>query len=209
LTPVPSNRINAPAEDKARTLAAVSDPDRLWSLQELAIELGVHARTLRDAARTGRLKVMYGNRVVLDGACRAGAALAIECAFYFDRPRFYERAAQVLKPGGLVVLTDIAFADGAAFLTRRAEDLRRVGTQSSNRTAFERHFRTRSVRRINEHTQPGAQMTVWQILKNAPFSRPSAAERSAWLKMTFYSQLVALGLQVSFIQYDLIVLEKT
>jgi hypothetical protein len=25
--------------------------------------------------------------------------LAIECAFYFDRPRFYERAAQVLKPG--------------------------------------------------------------------------------------------------------------
>src|SRR5439155_25512442 len=86
------------------------------------------------------------------------------------RPRFYERAAQVLKPGGLVVLADIAFADGAAFLTRRAEDLRRVGTQSSNRTAWERHFRTRSVRRINEHTQPGAQMTVWQILKTAPSS---------------------------------------
>jgi hypothetical protein len=30
-----------------------------------------------------------------------------------------------------------------------------------------------------------------------------------WLKMAFYSQLVALGLQVSFIQYDLIVLQKT
>jgi cyclopropane fatty-acyl-phospholipid synthase-like methyltransferase len=44
--------------------------------------------------------------------------LAIECAFYFDRPRFYERAAQVLKPGGLVVLADIAFADRALFLTR-------------------------------------------------------------------------------------------
>jgi hypothetical protein len=28
-------------------------------------------------------------------------------------------------------------------------------------------------------------------------------------KMAFYSQLVALGLQVSFIQYDLIVLQKT
>ena len=41
--------------------------------------------------------------------------LAIECAFYFDRPRFYQRAAQVLKPGGLVVLADIAFADGLAF----------------------------------------------------------------------------------------------
>ena len=134
--------------------------------------------------------------------------LAIECAFYFDRPRFYERAAQVLKPGGLVVLADIAFADCGAFLTRRAEDLRRVGTQSSNRTAWERHFRTRSVRRINEQTRPGAQMTVWQILKTAPFSRLSAAERHEWLKMAFYSQLVALGLQLSFIQYDLIVLQK-
>ena len=29
------------------------------------------------------------------------------------------------------------------------------------------------------------------------------------MKMAFYSQLVALGLQVSFIQYDLIVLQKT
>ena len=87
-----------------------------------------------------------------------------------------------------------------------SEDLRRVSTQSSNRTAWERHFRTRSVRRINEHTQPGAQMTVWQILKTAPSSRLSAAERHAWLKMAFFSQLVALGLQVSF---NLIVLEKT
>jgi cyclopropane fatty-acyl-phospholipid synthase-like methyltransferase len=134
--------------------------------------------------------------------------LAIECAFYFDRPRFYQRAAQVLKPGGLVVLADIAFADCPAFLTR-AEDLRRVGTQSMNRTAWERHFRTRSVRCINEQTRPGAQMTVWQILKTAPFSRLSAAERHEWLKMAFYSQLVALGLQVGFIQYDLIVLQKT
>lgn len=134
--------------------------------------------------------------------------LAIECAFYFDRPRFYERAAQVLKPGGLMVLADIAFADRGGFLARRAEDLRRVGTQSSNRREWERHFRTRSVRRINEHTRPGAQLTVWQILRTAPVSRLSAAERREWLKMAFYSQLVALGLRVSFIQYDLIVLQK-
>jgi len=51
-------------------------------------------------------------------------------------------------------------------------------------------------------------MTVWQILKTALFSRLSAAERREWVKMTFYSQLVALGLQVGFIQYDLIVLQK-
>jgi hypothetical protein len=42
--------------------------------------------------------------------------LVIESAFYFDRPSFYERAAQVLKPRGLVVLADIAFADRAAFV---------------------------------------------------------------------------------------------
>lgn len=50
--------------DKARELTVVNDPDRLWSLQELANELGVHVRTLRDAARSGRLQVTYENRVV-------------------------------------------------------------------------------------------------------------------------------------------------
>jgi DNA-binding transcriptional regulator YiaG len=50
--------------DKARVLAASYDPNRLWSLQELATELGIHVRTLRDAARTGRLDVVYENRVV-------------------------------------------------------------------------------------------------------------------------------------------------
>lgn len=49
---------------RARELAAAKDPGRLWSLQELSAELGVHVRTLRDAARSGRLEVTYGNRVV-------------------------------------------------------------------------------------------------------------------------------------------------
>jgi hypothetical protein len=30
---------------------------------------------------------------------------------HFDQPRFYRRAAQVLKPDDVVVLADIAFAD--------------------------------------------------------------------------------------------------
>jgi len=51
-------------------------------------------------------------------------------------------------------------------------------------------------------------MTVSQILKTAPFSRLSGAERREWMKMAFYSQLVALGLLASLIHYDLIVLEK-
>jgi DNA-binding transcriptional regulator YiaG len=50
--------------DVARALAATNDPNRLWSLQALATELGVHVRTLRDAARVGRLDVVYENRVV-------------------------------------------------------------------------------------------------------------------------------------------------
>ena len=65
------------------------------------------------------------------------------------------------------------------------------------------------MRRINDYTRPGAQMTVWQILKTAPFSRLSGAERHEGLNMACSSQPVALGLQVSFIQYDLIVLQKT
>jgi DNA-binding transcriptional regulator YiaG len=49
---------------RARELAAAEDPRRPRSLQQLATELGVHVRTLRDAARSGRLEVTYGNRVV-------------------------------------------------------------------------------------------------------------------------------------------------
>jgi cyclopropane fatty-acyl-phospholipid synthase-like methyltransferase len=160
--------------------------------------------------RADKLSFRLGEAERLPGveSSSVDRVLAIECAFYFDRPRFYERAAAVLKPGGLVVLADIAFADRAAFLTRRAEDLRRVGTRSSNRTEWERYFRTRSVCSINQRTRPGAQMTVWQILGTAPFSRLNAAERREWMKMAFYSQLVALGLQVGLIQYDLIVLQK-
>jgi hypothetical protein len=86
----------------------------------------------------------------------------------------------------MVVLADIAFTD-YAFVTRCAEDLQRVSTHSSNRTAWEKHFCTRSVRCINEHTRPGAQMTVWQILKTAPFSRLSAAERYEWLWPSVHS----------------------
>jgi hypothetical protein len=52
-------------------------------------------------------------------------------------------------------------------------------------------------------------MTVWHILKTAPFSRLSAAERREWMKMAFYSQLVALGLQVSFKDVQIVLGEVT
>jgi len=133
--------------------------------------------------------------------------VAVECAFYFDRPRFYQRAAQVLKPDGLLVLADIQLSDRLSFLTRR-EDLRRVGTVSGNRREWARHFRARSIRPINRQTRPGVQMSVWQILGAVLHGGMAAAERREWLKMAYYSQLVALGLSVDLVSYDLLVLEK-
>ena len=53
-----------PWVNKARALAAREDPARRWSLAALAAELGVHVRTLRNAARSGRLRVTFEHRVV-------------------------------------------------------------------------------------------------------------------------------------------------
>ena len=50
--------------DKARALAAAEDPDRLRALQELATELGVNVRTLRDAVRAGRYRRPLAQRPV-------------------------------------------------------------------------------------------------------------------------------------------------
>jgi cyclopropane fatty-acyl-phospholipid synthase-like methyltransferase len=157
-----------------------------------------------------RLSFHLGEAEVLPGVDEQSIdrILAIECAFYFDRPRFYRRAAEVLRPGGRMALADIAFSDRLASLPRRDAGCRRVGTRSSNRTEWGKHFRTRSVRSINRWTRPGAQMTVFEICRTAPFSRLGAAERRAWMKMALSSQVVALGLRLGLIHYDLIVLEK-
>ena len=80
--------------DKAQVLATTHDPSRLWSLQELATELGVHVRTLRDAARTGRLKVVYGNRVVFRNPVPR-ASLAAGRAFI---EQYYRQSYSRLAP---------------------------------------------------------------------------------------------------------------
>ncbi|MGZ5472394.1 MAG: SAM-dependent methyltransferase [Thermoanaerobaculia bacterium] len=157
-----------------------------------------------------KLEFRHGQAEELPGVEPASVdrVMAIECAFYFDRPRFYARAAEVLRPGGLLVLADIAFADRMPRFARSSADLTRVGTRSSNQKMWERHFRTRSLVDIAPYTRPGAQMTVSQILKTVPRSRMSGGERREWLKMAFYSQLVALGLATRLLHYDLIVLER-
>jgi cyclopropane fatty-acyl-phospholipid synthase-like methyltransferase len=164
----------------------------------------------RAAGLDGKLQFRHGAAEDLPGIARESVdrVMAIECAFYFDRPRFYARAAEVLRPGGRLVLADIMFADRAAGLTRGRPDLQRVGTLSANRQHWEQHFRTVSIRPINRWTRPGAQMTVTKILGTVPFRKMPPAERREWLKMAFWSQLVALGLGSRLLRYDLIVLEK-
>jgi ubiquinone/menaquinone biosynthesis C-methylase UbiE len=158
----------------------------------------------------GKLQFRHGAAEDLPGIAAGSVdrVMAIECAFYFERPRFYARASEVLKPGGRLVLADIMFSDGAAALTRGRPDLQRVGTLSANRREWEKHFHTHSIRPINRWTRPGAQMTVTKILGTVPFTKMPPAERREWLKMAFWSQLVALGLLSRLLRYDLIVLEK-
>lgn len=161
------------------------------------------------AAREGNTKLdfRHGEAEVLPGldTDSVDRVMAIECAFYFDRPRFYRRAAEVLKPGGLLVLADIAFANS---LVMRREDFRRVGTRERNRAEWEKFFETVSITDIRKETRPGAQMTVAQIVKTVPRAKMSRAERLEWWKMAFYSQLVALGLAARLLHYDLLVLQK-
>jgi len=80
--------------DKARALAAANDADRLRSLPALANALGVHVRLLRDAARRGRLDVVYENRVVFRNPIPR-ATLSAGRAFM---ERYYKRSYSRYAP---------------------------------------------------------------------------------------------------------------
>ena len=63
---------------KALTLMARKHTDRPIPLHELASVLGVHARTLRQAARDGRLVVTYDTRMVFGSVKRLATRVAGE-----------------------------------------------------------------------------------------------------------------------------------
>jgi ubiquinone/menaquinone biosynthesis C-methylase UbiE len=136
----------------------------------------------------------------------ADKVLAIECAFYFDRPRFYREAARVLRPGGRLVLADITLGPGLSFLVEHPTRFQRAGTLDRNRREWEPYFRTVLIRQINHRTRSGAQQSVFRIVGTARRLKP--AQRKAWLSLALSSQLVALGLWLNLVQYHLIVLEK-
>jgi ubiquinone/menaquinone biosynthesis C-methylase UbiE len=163
-----------------------------------------------DRKLSHKLAYRHGEAEVLPGVADASVdkLMAIECAFYFDRPRFYERAARVLKPGGRAVLADITLSGILGFLGRWREDFRRIGTRAANRREWEKHLVTKSVRDINPETRPGVQRTVFRILRLSSMATISGAQRREWWKMAFYTQLVAIGQLLGLVCYELIVLEK-
>jgi ubiquinone/menaquinone biosynthesis C-methylase UbiE len=134
--------------------------------------------------------------------------IAVESAPHFDRPRFYAEAARVLVPGGRMVLADIALAPWLSHAAQRGDDdLRRMGDQRSNRSLWEKHFRTRSVRNINRNTLPGCQQSVFVALRILPRVTNPVHRRHA-LNLAVFAQIMATALLVSAFRYDLVVLER-
>ena len=111
--------------DKARVLATAHDPHRRWSLQELAAELGVNVRTLRDAARSGRLEVTYGNRVAFGHPVPKTSLVAGRMFIELYYKRSYSRTAP--KPRSPIA-TSVP-PDYAARLMRVRRELRLTQAQ--------------------------------------------------------------------------------
>ena len=137
----------------------------------------------------------------------ADKLVAVECAFYFDRPAFYKEAGRILKPGGRLVLADICLPKFMSWVTSLREDMQRVGSINGNQNEWEKYFNTISVRSISKHTRPGCQMTVYKIIKNIRTMDDDKEQKSIWKQMAIWSQIIAWGLALGIVRYDLIILE--
>lgn len=160
------------------------------------------------AGFSDRLDFRHGAAEELPGIAPASVdrLIAIECAFHFDRARFYEAAARVLKPGGLVVLTDMALSESARGLTRMGELGARFGTLRDNRALWEAHFDTAMVRPLNRGTLPGA----WQLVQYS-YARMWTPNPAQWWRAAGVvpgAQLMAFALGAELLRYDLVVLQR-
>ncbi|MDC0667764.1 SAM-dependent methyltransferase [Nannocystis radixulma] len=165
-----------------------------------AAELGLHERLVFHHQPAERMQALADASV--------DRMVAIECAPHFDRPRFYKEAARVLRPGGRLVLADIAFAGWTGDLPLRGDEkLRRMGNFDHNRAEWEVYFHTRELRNINRETVPGCLRSVWHVLRGLPRIQQSSHRRH-WLGLALTSQIMGTGLLLRFIRYDLIVLER-
>ena len=106
---------------RARALATHRDARALLPLPVLALLIGVHVKTLRAAARDGRLPVTYDTRTTFR-RLRARATPAAAKAFrrsYYGRP---------VKPGGSSCAIDVG---------QCARRLRRADSRASSRARVE------------------------------------------------------------------------
>jgi SAM-dependent methyltransferase len=174
-----------------------------------ALQVEFARERAREAGMADRLFFHHGAAEDLSRLASGSVekVIAVECAFYFDRPRFYAEAARVLRPGGRLALADISFGDRGAFLVDRFESLRRVGTFAANRALWERHFETAQVVDIAANVRPGAQQTVWRCLSSLGYGL-ARNELLTWLSLGAYTQGVVAGLATGLLRYDLILLHS-
>ncbi len=140
--------------EKARTLAVVEAPDRQWSLPHLATQLGIHVRTLRHAARNGRLTVTYGNRVVFRNPVPT-ATLAAGRAFI---ERYYKRSYSRFAPKPIAPVPVRVPPDCAQRLRAMrllAMGYAALGDAEHAFACLERAYQTRSAGLIYLHLDPG------------------------------------------------------
>jgi ubiquinone/menaquinone biosynthesis C-methylase UbiE len=144
--------------------------------------------------------------ILTDGS--VNKVIAVECAFHFDRPRFYQEAARILQKEGMLVLADICFMDRFWFLTKLGKRYQTAGTVSKNRQNWEKYFQTVECVNINKQTWRGAQQAASHIISNLFKVKTTFGELGTWILMAVTSQIVALGLLTHFLSYDFIVLKK-
>jgi ubiquinone/menaquinone biosynthesis C-methylase UbiE len=172
-------------------------------------------RVSTESGLTDRMTFHVGRAEEL-GFVESGSVdrvLAIESATYFDRPRFYAEAARVLRPSGRVALADYCFQPWLFFMRRRHRWHRRLGmlatcgTFRENRAAWESYFDTTTVRCINREVLPGAWRGARQLF-GAWLRARSHDERMALLAMGLGTALVACGLALRIVRYDILVLSR-
>jgi DNA-binding transcriptional regulator YiaG len=106
-----SGRRSVPPAILQRARGAIVDQPRnteLLSLDQLAHELGVHERTLRAAARTGRLAVQFSSRSVFGRPIRLATRLAAAAFMTRYYKQSYSRTARRPPPPDLNVPSDWA-----------------------------------------------------------------------------------------------------